>query len=74
MLPIPLSLSVSSLPLLASFHPSLQIWGYLSVVCVRLKQRVEAEQAFKFALKLGAFKFCLCVRDSSMSVADFPSR
>lgn len=30
-----------------------KVWGYLAVVCARLKQKIEAEQSFKFAMKLG---------------------
>lgn len=30
-----------------------RVWGYLAIVCTQLKHKVEAEQSFKFAMKLG---------------------
>ncbi|KAG2456007.1 CFA70 protein, partial [Polypterus senegalus] len=30
-----------------------EVWGYLSLVCLQTNRRVEAEQAFKFAIKVG---------------------
>ena len=30
-----------------------EVWGYLSVLCLRTHRKVEAEQSFKYSMKLG---------------------
>ena len=31
-----------------------EVWGYLSMVCLRTGRQLEAEQAYKYALKVSA--------------------
>ena len=33
-----------------------EVWGYLSLVCLRTARKVEAEQSYKHAVKVRLFK------------------